>query len=264
MRVFSAIVIEDEINIRDALTEMINQCCPQVRVHGSVGSAEEGRRLLKKKAIDFIFLDIAMPDEDGFAFLDSIAKENYCVIFTTAYHEYALRALKVNAIDYLLKPINPSELREAVTKAISNYNLRNHNAFSKLIYRNSFAGSMSTHYSTFLEISHITISEQFGYRMINLGEVMYLEADSNYTVFHLSNEKNVTATKNLGEFEKIIEHPFFFRIHKSYMINVNFIAGYSSFEGNTVELRNGILLNISRRKFNDFRLWVKQFSAMID
>jgi len=264
MKVFTAIVIEDEAHIRDALTEMIIQCCPQIRIQGSVSSAEEGRKLLKKKVVDFIFLDIAMPEEDGFAFLDSIKREEYGVIFTTAYHEYALRALRVSAVDYLLKPVNPVELREAVTKAINNYYLRNHDAISKLIFEHSLAGSLSTHFAALLGITHITIAEQFGYKMINLGNVMYLEADSNYTVFHMHDENNVTATKNLGEFEKIIEHPFFFRIHKSYMINVNFIAGYSSFEGNTVELKNGVLLNISRRKFSDFRLWVKQFSAMID
>ncbi|MBK7172727.1 MAG: response regulator [Bacteroidales bacterium] len=114
MRSYYAIIVEDEKNVREALLELLTQNCPQIKVCGMAGSAGEARVLLKKNQVDFIFLDIAMPNEDGFVFLNSIPKEKYGVIFTTAYHEFVLRALRANAVDYLLKPIDSGELREAV------------------------------------------------------------------------------------------------------------------------------------------------------
>ena len=110
MKQYRAIIIDDERNIREALTLLLREYCPEIKVCGSAVSAQEGRELLKKHEVDFIFLDISMPKEDGFAFLRSIPKENYGIIFITAYQEYALKALKASAIDYLLKPVNANEL----------------------------------------------------------------------------------------------------------------------------------------------------------
>jgi len=118
MKEYSAIIIDDEKNIREALSILLGQYCPEIHVCGIAGSASEGRKLLESNKVDFIFLDISMPKEDGFAFLRSIPINNYGIIFATAYQEYALRALKANAIDYLMNPINPFELQEAVKKAV--------------------------------------------------------------------------------------------------------------------------------------------------
>jgi two-component system, LytTR family, response regulator len=123
----NVIIIDDERNVREGLSALIVKYCPEILICGSVSTASEGRELLKSHRVDIIFLDISMPNEDGFMFLDSIPKEQYGIIFTTAFHEYALRALKANAIDYLLKPINPEELLEAVNKAINHLALRNNN-----------------------------------------------------------------------------------------------------------------------------------------
>jgi len=124
MQYYNALIVDDEKNIREALKLLLEEYCPEIKVCGTAASAREGRELLKTKEVDFIFLDISMPGEDGFAFLKSISRENYGIIFVTAYQEYALKALKANAIDYLLKPVNAIELREAVTKAIQYFELR--------------------------------------------------------------------------------------------------------------------------------------------
>jgi two-component system LytT family response regulator len=264
MNPYKAVVIDDERNIREALVLLLAEYCPEIKVCGTAGSAQEGRELLKTNEVDFIFLDISMPKEDGFAFLRSIPKENYGVIFVTAFEEYALKALKASAIDYLLKPINAIELREAVTKAIQYHELRQSKVDVRKIYHESLDNLHEQIQSGDKLIKKITVPEQFGFRMVNVSDLMYLQADSNYTILHLSGLNKIVATRSLGEFEKILEQPSFFRIHKSTIINMNYLRAYSSYEGNFAELNDGTQLSISRRKLNDFREAVKHFSKSLD
>jgi two-component system LytT family response regulator len=204
-----------------------------------------------------------MPKEDGFTFMTTIPKENYGIIFVTAYQEYALRALKASAIDYLLKPVNHLELREAVSKAIRYHELRKNKAEVRTIYSESLNNLHDQVHSENKNIEKITIAEQFGFRMVKVADLMYLQADSNYTILHLSGLDKIVATRSLGEFEKILENPMFFRIHKSTIINMNFLKAYSSYEGNFAELTDGTRLSISRRKVLEFRDAVKYFSKSI-
>jgi two-component system LytT family response regulator len=264
MKTYNAIVIDDERNVRDALIFLLEQNCSEIRVCGAASSAEEGRALLRAHEVDIIFLDISMPKEDGFAFLKSIQKEKYGIIFATAYHEYALKALKASAIDYLLKPINANELCEAVSKAIDYYELRHLQTEAREVYHKSLENLHDNIHSEEKAITKITVAEQFGFRMISVADLMYLEADSNYTILHLSGFDKIVATRSLGEFEKILEAPAFFRIHKSAMINLNFLKAYSSYQGNFAVLTDGTSLNISRRKLNEFREAISHFSKSID
>lgn len=259
MKQYNAIVIDDEKIIRRALVLLLAEYCPEIRICGSVASAQEGRELLKSYEVDFIFLDISMPKEDGFTFLRSIPKENYGIIFVTAFEEYALRALKASAIDYLLKPVNGLDLREAVSKAIEYHELRQNRAEARKIYIESLDNLNENIHSEKRLITKITVHEQFGFRMVNVSDLMYLQADSNYTILHLSGLNKIVATRSLGEFEKILEHPAFVRIHKSTIINMNYLRAFSSYEGNFAELNDGTKLSISRGKLNDFKEAIKQF-----
>jgi two-component system LytT family response regulator len=264
MKKYTAIIIDDEKNIREALSILLSQYCPEIQVCGVADSANEGRKLLLNNAVDFIFLDISMPKEDGFAFLRSIPSNNYGVIFATAYQEHALRALKANAIDYLMKPVNPFELQEAVKKAIYNLELRRNYAEDREVYSHSL-NNLHEHLQTKNgHVTKLTIPDKLGFRLVNVAEVIYLQADDNYTVFHLVGDRKIIATRTLGEFEKILEGTEFLRIHKSTIINLNFLAGYSSFQGNFAELKDGSRLDISRRKLTEFRDKVKNYSITID
>lgn len=263
MKEYRAIIIDDEKNVREALVLMLASHCPEIHICGTAASASLGRELLEREEIDFIFLDISMPKEDGFAFLHSIPKENYGIIFVTAYEEYALRALKASAIDYLLKPVNPLELREAVSKAIQYLELRKAKANIRSIYQESLDNLHDQIQSENKTTEKITIAEQLGFRMVKVSEIMYLQADSNYTIIHLSGLDKIVATRSLGEFEKMLENPIFFRIHKSTIINMEYLKAYSSYQGNFVELTDGTKLSISRRKLNDFREAVHRFSKSI-
>ena len=252
MKEFTAIIIDDEKNIREALTTLLEQYCPEIRVCGTADSASEGRKLLEANEVDFIFLDISMPREDGFTFLRSISNKDYGIIFATAHQEHALRALKANAIDYLLKPIHPVELKEAVAKAIRNQELRRNHSEIQTVFNQSLDNLQENIQSKNNHVTRITVAEQFGFRIVNTDEIIYLEADSNYTTLYLADGKRIIATRTLGEFEKILDDRFF-RTHKSVIININFLLGYSSYQGSTVEMKNGANLIISRRKVLELR-----------
>ena len=264
MKKYNAIIIDDEKNLREALVLMLSANCPEIMLSGSASSASEGRELLKNEDVDLIFLDISMPDEDGFAFLHSIPKENYGIIFVTAHEEFALRALKASAIDYLVKPVNPFELRESVSKAILYCELRKGKPQIQSIYHESLDNLHNHVHSETKHIEKITIAEQMGFRLVKVQDLIYLQADSNYTTLHLRGTDKIVATRPLGDFEKMLENPEFFRIHKSTIINMNYLKGYSSFEGNYAEMTDGTQLSISRRKLNEFREAVNQFSKPID
>jgi two-component system, LytTR family, response regulator len=250
--------------MREVLTLLLKEYCPEIYVTGTASSAREGRELLKTTDVDFIFLDISMPGEDGFAFLKSIPKENFGIIFITAYEEFALKALRASAIDYLLKPVNAFELRESVSKAIQYHALRNSRAEFQKIYQESLDNLQEQVRSADAPITRITVTEQFGFRMINVCDLMYLQADSNYTILHLSGLNKIVSTRPLGEYEKVLGPPGFFRIHKSTIINMNYLQGFSSYEGNFAKLTDGTSLSISRRKVTEFRDAVRLFSKSLE
>jgi two-component system LytT family response regulator len=264
MKNYRAIIIDNEKSLRDALAVMLEANCPEISLVGTAASASEGRKLLKTTNVDFIFLDISMPEEDGFAFLRSIPKEDFGIIFVTSYEEYALRAIKASAIDYLLKPVDPNELCEAVEKAIHHFELRKSMPGAGEVYQESLENLNHQYSSEEGRIQKITIPEQFGFKVVDVQELMYLMAESNYTTLVFTGKKKVVATRSLGEFEKILNDTAFYRIHKSTIINLNYLSGYSSYEGNYAEMADGELLSVSRRKMNDFREVLRHYSKNLE
>lgn len=263
MNKYNAIVIDDEYHIREAMKVHLESNCPDIKNCGMANSAAGGRKLLEEHEVDIIFLDISMPSEDGFTFLKTIEASEYAIIFVTAYQEYALKALKANAIDYLLKPINAAELKEAVKKAILYLELRRNKPEIMDIYLDSIKNLHDQVDQSNHTIQKITVPELFGFRLIQLDKVLYLEADGNYTLLHLTTEEKIIATKTLGDFDKILDGTNFFRIHKSYLINLNYLKGFSNYQGNFAEMQNGAKLDISRRKLNDFKTVVSNFAKLI-
>ncbi len=263
MKNYSAIVIDDERNVREALSISLRQNCPDIFISGAAASAEQGRELLRTNEVDIIFLDISMPRENGFEFLNSIDKQNYCIIFTTAYEEYALKAIKANAIDYLLKPINPEELKESVQKAIAHLELRHHKPEMQQAYAESLGNLTEQVQSGSNLIKKITVAEQFGFKVIDVADIKYLEADTQYTILFLKGPEQIVSSKSIGEFEKILTNPEFFRIHKSIIINLNYLKEFSSYQGNYAVLQDKSKLLISRRRLNEFKEKVREFSRLV-
>lgn len=261
---YNAIIVDDESSLQEVMRLLIKRNCPNLTICGTASSAEQARQLLKLHDVHLIFLDISMPGENGFDFLASIQKENYAIIFTTAYEEYALRAIKTNAIDYLLKPIIKSELIAAVEKASSYLDLRRQSKKAQKTYKDSLNNLEEQTSSGFEYASKITVSEKFGFQIVETEKIRYLEADGSYCIIHLSSLEKVVSSKTLGEVEKVLDPSIFIRIHKSTIININYLRGFSSFQGSFAILDDNTKLTIARRKFNNFKEKVAKHSKTID
>jgi len=258
-----AIIIDDEPNVRKALELLLEVNCPEISVCGSACSAQEARRIIESRDVDFIFLDISMPGEDGFVFLSSIPCENYGIIFITAYQGFALRAINASSFDYLLKPVDAIELKAAVAKAIQYHRLRKQQAEALKIYRESLVNLLLQIGSEKQAITKITIPLQLGFRVIVVADLMYLQADGNFTILHSMSIGNIVTTRLLDDFEKILVKPQFFRIHNSTIINMNYLKFFSGFEGNPAVLTDGTTLSVSRRKLIEFREAIEQFTQAV-
>ena len=245
-----AIIVDDEEYSRKSLYFLILEHCPDVQVDYIAESVQQAREYIAKHSINLAFLDIAMPRENGFELFSSLHEEDIMVIFTTAYDKFALKAIKANALDYLLKPIDINELKEAVQKAVKLAELM---ALKKTEENTSHAELQSedpkdTHWS-----SKITISHTHGYNVIDIKDIMYVEADSNYSIFHLKTSEKIITSKPLKEFEPLLEANDFMRIHKSIILNFRFLKEYSNKNGLQVVLKNDTYLPVSRRKSNEFQ-----------
>ncbi|MCX2575225.1 LytR/AlgR family response regulator transcription factor [Pedobacter sandarakinus] len=254
MTKLKAIIVDDEEFARSSLFFLLQQNCPQIEITGIGRSVSEAKDILAHHQIDLIFLDIAMPGGNGFELIPDAQKQNAAVIFTTAYDQYALKAIKANALDYLLKPIDIEELKIAVDKVEQHLKLlQSQNLNDERIH------NLATSLTTRTDIRKLTLPHGQGFKMIDVDEIIYIEADSNYSVVHLANEDKITVSKVLREFEELLPSDQFVRVHKSSIINLNHLKEYNSKNGLQVYLKNGESINISRRRASDFFEKIKLF-----
>lgn len=233
-----AIIIEDESQAIVALKSELSINCPEVEVIGTATSIKTALELIKNVSPEIIFLDIQLKDGTGFDFLDALNEFNFSIIFTTAYSEYALNAIKVSAIDYLLKPIDSDELIDAVNKAKKN-NLKGNNLVKQSEVRNVKVDVLT---------KKIAIQTSKGISLYQLDSIIRLQSESNYTAIYHSNGKKEIVAKILREFEKSLSNLGFARIHNSHIINLNHLQSYISKDGGYVILSDKTTLPVSKRK----------------
>lgn len=252
----NVIIVDDEEFARSSLYFLIQENCENVQICGIAKSVEEARELLLKHDVDLIFLDIAMPGKNGFELIPDAKLNNAQVVFTTAFDQYALKAFKANAIDYLLKPIDIDELKETVGKAakfirFSDYELEN----------NERLKNISTQISEKTEIRKLSLPNGQGYTMIDINDIIHIEADSNYSVFHLDKRDKITVSRVLKEYEEILPDDQFVRIHKSSIVNLDYLKEYNSKNGLEVLLKNGQKIAVSRRRASVFIEKIKLYTS---
>jgi len=235
----TAVIIDDEPKGRLALRNKLKSYCPEVGLVGEAGGGEEGLRLIEEFDPAIVFLDIEMPHMNGFEMLERLPKKQFHLIFTTAYDQYAIQAIKSAAFDYLLKPIDIEELRQAVERV-----------------KNTPPPSKTDDLHPVNPIRHllgkIAVSTLEGLLFFNLADIIHLEAQGNYTVFHFSNRPKLTTSKTLKEIEEQLPEETFFRTHHSHIINLNYIKRYIKGDGGQIELANGALIDLARRKKDAF------------
>lgn len=240
----TAIIIDDETSSRNSLRQKLANHCPDILITGECENGEEGIKVLGDKKPDIIFLDVEMPRMNGFTMLQQLSNKNFEVIFITAYNHYAIQAIKFSALDYLVKPVAVEDLKAAVEKAVQKRKISAGNERLEILLQNLMQEKK--------ELQRIAIPSMEGLLFVETGNIIYLEANSNYTCFYLTNNRKVTVTKTLKDFEDLLPSSVFIRIHHSYIINKNLVEKYIKGEGGQVVMKNGTLLDVARRKKEEF------------
>lgn len=254
------IVIDDESLARESLVYLLREYCNNsVEVVGAASSAAAARKMLEQTEVHALFLDISMPIETGFDLINSLPEGKYSIIFVTAYSKYAIQAIKANAIDYLMKPVDIDELRAAVAK-LSKINA--YSAADRSVYESSIQNTLNDLQQQRQTVTRLTLPMQQGLSIVEVTDIVQLEADSNYTIFTMKNNKKITVAKTLKEFEEVLDDSIFVRIHKSHILNLNHLKSFSAIHS-TITTINGDVLAVSRRRWSEFTEKVANFSRKV-
>ena len=237
-----AVMIDDDESNLSSLTEKLNKHCPQVEIIARCSNAAEGIQAIDGLKPDMVFLDIEMPVMNGFVMLQQLSYRDFELIFVTAYDHYAIKAIRYSALDYLVKPVEIEELKSAVNKVTVNHSRKDRGLQLELLLE----------YLDKKRPRRITIPTSDGLQFIDLENIVYLEASNNYTNVYLANQQKYLVTRTLKDFEQILPPETFLRIHHSTIINRDFIEKYIRGEGGQVMMRNGIVLDVSKRKKVEF------------
>ena len=239
MQTLKAILIDDEKNSLESLRLELNSYCPEIVITGAYRDPHKGREALINEKPDVLFLDIEMPTINGFDLLLHLPSIEFDVVFVTAYDQFALKAFDFNAIDYLLKPIRKEKLLQAVQK------VKNHQ-IEKLAKGNLQALIHNILIQTNHGHEHIALPTNDGFSIIEIADIIYLEANSNYTWIKLTNQHRMLVSKSLGEIEKLLPASVFCRIHKTFLINTHHLERYIRGQGGTLVMKDSTQLPVSR------------------
>jgi len=234
-----AIVIDDEKASRDTLINMVNRYCNNVDVIDKADGFANGIESIKRYKPDLVFLDIQMSDGSGFKLLDTIKDIKFEVIFVTAYDQFAIKAIKYSALDYLLKPVVPEELVNAVEKVRIKKESGNLNHL-KILFKNLTA--------TESKERQIALTTMQGIFIFMLDDIICCEADGCYSTLYVKDEKKFLITRPLKELEELIDDEGFLRTHKSFLVNKKHIRQYLRTDGGTLLLSNSMEVPVARRK----------------
>lgn len=242
MEKIKAIVIDDENHARILLRGMLNTFCPDVEIVGESGDLPNGVKVIRKQKPDIVFLDIEMPGHSGLELLDFFDEEEitFSVVFTTAYHQYAVKAFKLSALDYLLKPISPQDLEDTVKRF------------------NRERRGLRTQYEHLKEMMSPSVPRSIavpigsGFKFLPVDQIMYIKADGSYTEIAISNGEKIVASRTLKNFEDVLcEDERFMRTHKSYIVNVGFVRELVKTDGGFLVMEDKEQISVTPEKMKE-------------
>lgn len=239
---FKIIIVDDEPDGRGIIKGLLLQYFPEILIVAEAGGVTDAVKALTEHEVDLVFLDIDLKDGTGFDVLDQLADVNFNVIFTTAHNEFAIRAFRYNAVDYLLKPIDPDEFGQAVRKSKEQINLQ--------VLRRQLAQLINTTQEK--SFDRITLSTNTGHVFAKTKDITRIETYGNYSFVHLHEGERLLVSKNLKEFEEMLPEPDFYRIHQSHIVNTFFVKKVIKDDGDHVIMSDGAKLPVSRRRKEDF------------
>lgn len=235
------VIIDDEFHIRDTLVKMLELNCPEVSVAGQASGVATGMAAIRELHPDLVLLDIQMKDGTGFDLLDGLPSCEFKVIFITAYDQYAVRAFRFSAVDYLLKPIDPERLKEAVARA-ENILHEDFTKQMKVLEENlALAGTKPKQKKIILRTSE-------SIHLLEVSHIVSCDSDSSYTIVRTLDGEHIIVSKTLKEFEDMLAECGFYRVHKSYLINLQHLKRFDRHDGGYIVLTNGLKIPVASRK----------------
>ncbi|MCB0594695.1 MAG: response regulator transcription factor [Lewinellaceae bacterium] len=233
-----AIIIDDEQHAIESLAGLLALYCPSVRVAGFADNVEEGLELIRQQSPGLVFLDVHIGEATGFELLEQLREAHFQLIFTTGHSEYAIKAFRYNAIDYLLKPIDPAQLTEAVEKA-------NQQSTPRLDTRQleNLIHSLATK-----KLEKITIAAAEGFHFVEVPSIIRIEGEGNYATFYLQDGEQVVASRNLKTYEELLPGDQFIKTHQSHIVNLHCVKKLLQQEGSILQMADGSEVPLARRR----------------
>lgn len=234
------IIIDDENKSCDVLSKMLRLYCPDIFVAGMAHNLESARKLIAAEKPELVFLDIELPDGNSFLLLDDAGQVNFKIIFTTAFSEFAVKAFKCSAVDYLLKPLNIDELIAAVDKYKQTAGSNHYQSQLSQLKENLHTGR-----EKLKTIGLATLNE---IQFVNISDIVRLEASSNYTCFYMANGEKITVSHTIKHYEDLLADNHFLRVHQSHIINLNMVKKYQKGKTGHIVMTNGDIIHISAQR----------------
>lgn len=238
------ILIDDETNALEMMEWLLKTYCPDVEILAMCNSSEAGVESIKRLHPDLVFLDIEMPNMNGFSMLEKFEKPAFDVIFCTAYDQFAIRAFKYSALDYLLKPVDPDDLKAAIARIQQKQTVPSKEQFELLL--------QSVRQQQKATPQRIALTTGDGMIFVPTSDIIYCEAESNYTSVVLAGGKKILVSRVLKDMDEVLSGPDFFRVHSSFLVNLNRIKKLVRGEGGYIIMDNDATVSISRSRRQEF------------
>lgn len=238
------ILIDDEADSLEVMELLLKAHCPQVIIEAVCNSAEKGIEAINRLRPDVVFLDIEMPNMNGFDMLEKFDDLFFDVVFITAYHQFAIKAFRYSALNYLLKPVDPDDLIKTIERVQKKKTVPLKEQMEVLMQQMRGLEKQPG--------SRIALTTSDGLLFVSTPDIIYCESDSNYTKVVLKDGKKILVSKTMKEIDDTLSGGDFYRIHNSYLVNLNHIQKYVRGEGGYVIMDNGATVSISRTKKNEF------------
>jgi two-component system, LytTR family, response regulator len=233
------IIVDDEPDCCESLSILLKRSCPEVSIAAVCYSAEKALSVIKEIKPRLVFLDIEMPNMNGFEMLEKLPSTDFELVFTTSYDQYAIRAIRFSALDYLLKPIDPKELQEAVQKVQNRLQRPFSQQLEILLQKINQPAN---------PIQRIALPTMEGLRLVPVENIISCASDGNYTTFFMKDKQKIVVSRSLKEMEDLLDEYSFFRVHNSYMVNMNEIDRFIKGEGGYLIMSDGSSVDVSRSK----------------
>lgn len=247
-----SVIIDDENNCIEMLEWLLKTYCPQVSIEAMCDSAEKGIIAISKLKPDLVFLDIEMPRMNGFDMLEQFDKLTFDVVFTTAYDQFAIKAFKYSALNYLLKPVDPDDLKETIRRVEEKRSAPSKEQIDLLM-------QTIRHNTKPTQLQRIALTTGDGLLFVSTQDIVYCQSESNYTNVILADGRKILVSKVLKDIDEALHGPDFYRIHNSYLINLNHIKKFVRGDGGYVVMDDGTTVGISRSKRQEFMEMFSKF-----